>query len=91
MSKLRICGMIAAVILLILAVFARFTDEKTAALTVLPVMSVAAASLAVVDILAYQKDKREGKHPGLAAVIKIISLVVITLLLIAAVVINTIS
>ncbi len=88
MSKLRIFGMIIAILLLILALAARFTDKNTAAAVVLPIMSLVAVALAVVDILAYRKDKREGKQPGLASLIRIISLIVITLLLIAAAVIN---
>ena len=90
MSKLRIYGMITAVILLILAIIARFTDENTAAMVVLPTMSLVAVSLAVFDILAYCKDKRGEKEPGLGALIRIISLIVITLILIATAVINII-
>ena len=90
MSKLRIYGVFIAVIFLCLAIFARFTDESTAARVVLPIMSLVAVSLAVVDILAYRKDKRVGKDPGISGVIRIIGLVVITLVLILAAISNTI-
>ncbi|MBQ8248772.1 MAG: hypothetical protein IJY93_02660 [Clostridia bacterium] len=88
MSKLKIYGMVTAVLLLAAALFARFTDEATAANYVLPLMSLAMVILSVIDIIAYRKDKREGREPGITALIRIISLIVIALLLITATVIN---
>ncbi len=89
MSKLKIYGMITAAVILVIALIARFTDE-TAANFILPLMAIAVAALSVIDIIAYRKDKREGSEPGIASLIRIISLIVIALLLIVATVINII-
>ncbi len=88
MNKLKLYGMITAVLLLAAALFARFSDGDAAAGFVLPFMAIAMALLSVIDIIAYRKDKKEGSAPGLSAIIRIISLIIISLLLIAAMVIN---
>ena len=89
MNKLKIYGIITAALILMLAILARFTDEA-AANFILPLMAIAMAALSVIDIIAYRKDKREGSEPGIASLIRIISLIVVALLLIAAAVINTV-
>ena len=82
--------MIMAVVVLVLTLIARSTEENAVVLVVLPIMLLAAISLVVIDILAYREDKKNGKQPGFATFIRSISLVVTTLLFVAAVLINTI-
>ena len=87
MNKLKLSGIIAAFLLLMLALAAKIIGVG-ASTVILPLMALITATLAVIDIIIYRKKQNDAFKTG--AIIRIISLIVITLLLLTASVINII-
>lgn len=87
MNKLKLSGIIAAFVLLILALAAKIIGTGTSTF-ILPLMALITAALAVIDIIIYRKKQNDTFKAG--AIVRIISLIVITLLLLTASVINII-
>ncbi len=87
MNKLKLSGIIAAFVLLILALAAKLIGTG-APTVILPLMALITATLAVIDIIICRKKQNDTFKTG--AIIRIISLIVITLLLLTASVINII-